>query len=425
MINIITANGSLEFEFLDALKKRSVEDGKEVAERVNKIVEDIKTGGDAALLSYSKSLDNAPKIKRFYPSDFKAAYDSVSEDFKKALCLAAKNITAFHQKQVRQGFSMQNGGKMGQLVRGLERVAIYVPGGTAAYPSTALMCAIPARIAGVKEIIIFSPPSKDGKVNPDILASAHIAGADEIILVGGAHGVAAMAYGTQTIKKADKIVGPGNAYVAEAKRIVYGVCDIDMVAGPSEIMIIADQTASPAFIAADLLSQAEHDERASSILLTTSKEVAKDTAAELKKQLSLLSRKQTAQISLQNYGGIIVCSDREQMITLANRFAPEHLEIITSDADSYLDDIDNAGSIFLGAYTPEALGDYLAGANHVLPTGGTARFFSPLSVDSFVKTIQYIKYDEQAFRLVADDVITLAEREGLDAHAASVKVRLK
>ena len=312
---------------------------------------------------------------------------------------------------------------MGQRVRGLSRVGIYVPGGTAAYPSSVLMNAIPAKIAGVKEIVMVTPPGKDGNPNPDIMAAAAIAGVDRVFLMGGAQAVAALAYGTDTVPKVDKIVGPGNIYVATAKRLLYGTVDIDMVAGPSEILIVADETADPKFLAADLMSQAEHDVLASAILLTPCEKLADETIEELKRQCKCLSRADIIEKSLRDYGAVIVCQDMEEAVEFANELAPEHLEVCTANPVEYIGRLDNAGSVFLGNYSPEPLGDYFAGPNHVLPTSGTARFFSPLSVDSFVKKSSFIYYTKPALTEAKDDIIRIAEAEGLTAHANSIKVR--
>ena len=312
---------------------------------------------------------------------------------------------------------------MGQRIRGLKRVGIYVPGGTAAYPSSVLMNAVPAKIAGVEEIIMCTPPQKDGTPNPNIIAAAKVAGVDRIFLMGGAQAVAALAYGTETVPKVDKIVGPGNIFVATAKKLLYGTVDIDMIAGPSEILIIADKSANPKFLAADLMSQAEHDRLASAILLTDCEELAKETEKELEKQMTALSRKDIIRSSVDNFGAVIVCSDMSQAIEFANELAPEHLEVCCENPMEYVGKLDNAGSVFLGNYSPEPLGDYFAGPNHVLPTSGTARFFSPLSVDSFVKKSSFIYYTEDALRKDAEDVVRFAETEGLTAHANSIKVR--
>ena len=314
---------------------------------------------------------------------------------------------------------------MGQRIRGLKRVGIYVPGGTAAYPSSVLMNAVPAKIAGVQEIIMVTPPGKDGNPNPNIMAAAAVAGVDKVFLVGGAQAVAALAYGTQRIPKVDKIVGPGNIFVATAKKLLYGVVDIDMVAGPSEILIVADSTADAAFLAADLMSQAEHDMRASAILLTTSESLAKNTLREIDRQIKTLVRQEIIQKSFDDYGEIIVCDNLRQALDFANELAPEHLELCVAEPLKYIGMVDNAGSVFLGNWSPEPLGDYYAGPNHVLPTSGTARFFSPLSVDSFVKKSSFIYYTPEELKKAKDDIMLLAETEGLTAHANSIKVRFE
>ena len=314
---------------------------------------------------------------------------------------------------------------MGQRIRGLKRVGLYVPGGTAAYPSSVLMNAIPAKIAGVSELIMVTPPGKDGKPNPDIMAAAAIAGVDRVFLMGGAQAVAALAYGTESVPKVDKIVGPGNIFVATAKKLLYGTVDIDMIAGPSEILVLADESANPKFLAADLMSQAEHDKLASAILITTSDKLAEDTTKEIYRQVEELSRKDIIEYSLDNYGVIIVCDTMERAIELANELAPEHLEVCCENPMEYVGKLDNAGSVFLGNYSPEPLGDYFAGPNHVLPTSGTARFFSPLSVDTFVKKSSFIYYTEDALQNDSDDIIRFANTEGLTAHANSIIVRKK
>ena len=319
----------------------------------------------------------------------------------------------------------ESGVIMGQRIRGLKRVGIYVPGGTAAYPSSVLMNAVPAKIAGVQEIIMVTPPGKDGNPNPNIMAAAAVAGVDKVFLVGGAQAVAALAYGTQRIPKVDKIVGPGNIFVATAKKLLYGVVDIDMVAGPSEILIVADSTADAAFLAADLMSQAEHDMRASAILLTTSESLAKNTLREIDRQIKTLVRQEIIQKSFDDYGEIIVCDNLRQALDFANELAPEHLELCVAEPLKYIGMVDNAGSVFLGNWSPEPLGDYYAGPNHVLPTSGTARFFSPLSVDSFVKKSSFIYYTPEELKKAKDDIMLLAETEGLTAHANSIKVRFE
>ncbi|NCA67403.1 MAG: histidinol dehydrogenase [Clostridia bacterium] len=425
-MKIIYADNKSEYEFLQCLRRRAAETDKIVINKVTEIINRIKDEGDSALLEYSERFDGAKAIKRFTKKDFRKAYNNADEGFRKALEEAAKRITAFHKKQVKKGYVIeQNGCMVGQIVKGLDRVGIYVPGGTAAYPSSVLMNTIPAKLAKVGKIVMVSPPPKNGKVNEDILTAAYIAGVDELLLVGGAQAVAALAYGTKSIERVDKIVGPGNIYVATAKRLVYGVCDIDMVAGPSEIMIAADADANPAYIAADLLSQAEHDTLASSILVTTSSDIAAATLKELERQAALLPRMDIIQASLDNYGGIIVCDSLDKLIELINITAPEHLELLLDRPFECLDRVKNAGSVFLGAYSPEPLGDYFAGTNHVLPTGGTARFYSPLSVDSFIKKIQYVYYTQSELQKAGSEIICIAEKEGLQAHAAAIKARLK
>lgn len=422
---MVYANGKDELALLDALKQRSVETGKEVTEQVSKIIEDVRKNGDRAVLEYTSRFDRfVPETMLVSQEEIDAAVAAADPDFVNALRKAADNIARFHEKQLTHGFVVtdENGVMMGQRVRGLHRVGLYVPGGTAAYPSSVLMNAIPARIAGVKEIIMVTPPAQGG-ANPDILVAASIAGVSKIYLVGGAQAVAALAYGTETIPKVDKIVGPGNIYVATAKRLLYGVVDIDMVAGPSEILIIADETADPVYLAADLLSQAEHDVLASAILLTNSARIADETIKELARQTEEAPRREIIERSLRDYSAVIVCENLDRAVELANELSPEHLEVMTENPAEYLGKLDNAGSIFLGKYSPEPLGDYYAGPNHVLPTSGTARFFSPLSVDSFVKRSSFISYTEKALRLAKDDIIRIAQQEGLYAHANSVRVR--
>ncbi|MBQ5417472.1 MAG: histidinol dehydrogenase, partial [Oscillospiraceae bacterium] len=353
------------------------------------------------------------------------AVKNTDPEFRASLERAAENIRAFHIRQKEQGFidPHDDGVILGQRVRGLARVGLYVPGGTAAYPSSVLMNAIPAKIAGVGEVIMVTPPLKDGRPNTDILTAAAICGVDRVFLAGGAQAVAALAYGTEQIPRVDKIVGPGNIYVATAKKLLYGRVDIDMIAGPSEILIVADSTADPKYLAADLMSQAEHDRMASAILITTDNDIADRTIAELDRQMQTLERKDIIEYSLDNYGAVIVTDNVDYAVELANGLAPEHLEIQVSDPMRYLGRLDNAGSIFMGNYSPEPLGDYFAGPNHVLPTSGTARFFSPLSVSSFTKRSSFIYYTEDALRKAKDDIVRIADREGLTAHANAIKVR--
>lgn len=390
------------------------------------IIENVKTNGDKALFEYTEKFDKAVLSSLLVSEEeIEEAVNSVEPEFLEILSKAAKNIRKFHEKQVRNSFIIndENGIVIGQKVIPVDRAGLYVPGGTAAYPSTVLMDSIPAKIAGVKEVIIVTPPGRDGKINPVILAAAKIAGVDKIFKVGGAQAVAALAYGTQSVPKVDKIVGPGNAFVAEAKKQVFGTVSIDMIAGPSEILIVADGKTNPAHAAADLLSQAEHDKLASAVLVTDSKELAVAVQAELEKQIPQLLRKEIARESIDNNGKIIVADSLMKAIEIANEIAPEHLELLVDNPFDYLDSIRHAGSIFMGRNCPEALGDYFAGPNHTLPTSGTAKFSSPLSVDDFVKKTQYTYYTYDALKKVAKDVAFFAEKEGLTAHAKSAVIR--
>ncbi|MDE7303914.1 MAG: histidinol dehydrogenase [Oscillospiraceae bacterium] len=428
MIRKIIADGKCETEFLKEVEKRNGETDKKVTEIVSEIIENVKTNGDKAVKDYTLQFDG--KLPEYYEVPLEVIQDALTEadeKFTSALLNAMENISAFHSRQKEQGFidPHDNGVILGQRVRGLERVGLYVPGGTAAYPSSVLMNAVPAKIAGVKEIIMITPPLKDGTPNKDILAAAAICGVDRVFLAGGAQAVAALAYGTETIPKVDKIVGPGNIFVATAKKLLYGKVDIDMIAGPSEILVVADETANPKYLAADLMSQAEHDKLASAILITTSDDIADKTIAELERQCSALSRKEIIEKSLSDYGAVIVTDSIDRAIELANGLAPEHLEMQVENPMQYIGQIDNAGSVFLGKYAPEPLGDYFAGPNHVLPTSGTARFFSPLSVNSFTKRSSFIYYTEQALLDARDDIVCIAEREGLTAHANAIKVRFE
>ena len=369
-MKITKANGKSEYALIESLKKRSGETDQKIVDIVTSIIQGVKEGGDDAVREYTARFDGAMPKKTVIEKDELLSYlDLVDDDFKKAIVDAKNNIYDFHQRQMQQSWltTKENGVIMGQRVRGLHRVGIYVPGGTAAYPSSVLMNAVPAKIAGVREIIMVTPPSKDGSPNPNIMAAAAVAGVDKVFLCGGAQAVAALAYGTEKIPKVDKIVGPGNIFVATAKKLLYGVVDIDMVAGPSEILIVADKTARPSFLAADLMSQAEHDVMASSILLTTSEAVAKATAKEIEKQIKFLERQEIIEQSLESYGEIIVCESLAQAIDFANELAPEHLELCVEEPLKYIGMLDNAGSVFLGNWSPEPLGDYFAGPNHVLP----------------------------------------------------------
>lgn len=426
MITTVTADGKKEYEFIALLKQRAQNSDKNVIPTVQEIIDNVRENGDKAVEAYTVKFDGkAPEKTEISAQDIEFLMTQCDPDYIATVKKAAANIADFHKRQVQQSWltTKENGVIMGQRVRGLKRVGLYVPGGTAAYPSSVLMNAIPAKIAGVEELVMVTPPQKDGTPNPNIVAAAKIAGVDRVFLMGGAQAVAALAYGTESVPKVDKIVGPGNIFVATAKKLLYGTVDIDMIAGPSEILIVADKTAEPKYLAADLMSQAEHDKLASAILLTDSRELAKQTVEELSRQMQSLSRREIIEHSLDNYGAIIVCSDMKQAVDFANELAPEHLEVCCENPMEYVGKLDNAGSVFLGNYSPEPLGDYFAGPNHVLPTSGTARFFSPLSVDSFIKKSSFIYYTEDALKADAQDVIRFADTEGLTAHANSIKVR--
>ena len=399
---------------------------KDVSATVSEIIRAVKVGGDNALKEFCKKFDGANlKSLEVDKEEITAAVNSVEPEFLRVLKQAAANIKRFHSKQKRKGFSIikKDGTVIGQKITPIERAGIYVPGGTAAYPSTVLMDAIPAKIAGVKEIIMTTPPDKNGKINPAVLAAAFIAGVDRIFKVGGAQAIAALAFGTESIPAVNKIVGPGNAFVAEAKKQVFGKVAIDMIAGPSEILIVADGKSNPVFIAADLLSQAEHDKMASAVLITNSDALAVQVSAEIERQLELLPRKEIARASIDDNGKIIVADSIEKAIEISNEIAPEHLELCLDEPFKYLDKVVNAGSVFLGRFCPEALGDYFAGPNHTLPTLGTAKFSSPLSVDDFIKKTQFTYYTEEALSKVSDKIALFAEKEGLTAHAKSATVR--
>lgn len=406
-------------------------DQANVEDIVTDILADVKMNGDEALRSYCRKFDGFTEDEfalEVSEAEFDAAFKAVGPRFIQVLERAAANIRDFHGKQVRNSFIVsspdRSGVIMGQKVVPLDKVGLYVPGGTASYPSSVLMNAIPAKIAGVKEIVMVSP-SKGGVINPVILAAAKIAGIDRIFKIGGAQAVAALAFGTESVPAVDKIVGPGNAFVAEAKKQVYGKVAIDMIAGPSEILVVADGTCNPKYVAADMLSQAEHDKMASAVLVTDSMDLAQAVSSELERQLKLLPREEIARTSIDNNGKIIVADDLHAAIEIANEIAPEHLEICVDNPFDYLDEIRHAGSVFLGKNCPEALGDYFAGPNHTLPTSGTAKFSSPLSVDDFMKKYQYSYYTRDALRKVADDVAYFAEAEGLQAHARSITIRFE
>jgi histidinol dehydrogenase len=448
MIKTITADGTAEYEALKNIAGRggsvdgnngnSTAAADDIEQTVKAIISDVRTRGDEAVGEYGLKFDgflpDKPVLTR---EDMKAAYKDVDDAFRTAILHASENILSYHGHQIQKGYENKNkhGCILGQTVRGLDRVGLYVPGGTAAYPSTVLMNAIPAKLAGVKELIMVTPPRRPSGDSPDsksaadndlnILATAYVAGVDKIILTGGAQAIAALAYGTKDIPKVDKITGPGNIYVATAKRLVFGQVDIDMIAGPSEILIIADEEANPSFIAADLLSQAEHDIMAASILLTTSEEIASRTSEEAEKQLSELPRQDIARKSIEQNGLIILCRSEDEMVAIANEAAPEHLELLVRDPLRLVPAIQNAGSVFCGPYSPEPLGDYYSGTNHVLPTSGTARFSSPLGVYDFIKRTSYTYYTEEALKAAKDDIVAIGEAEGLTAHVTSVTKRFR
>lgn len=410
--------------YLEKLVKRASGDNGKIAKTVSGIISDVRKNGDAALKKYTKKFDGV-ELSGFQMSaaEIDAGAAELPAELYTVMERAAENIRAFHEKQKQEGYRMENGGKMmGQRVLPLSRVAVYVPGGTAAYPSSVLMNVIPAKVAGVPDIVMATPP-KDGGISPAICAAAKIAGVSGIITVGGAQAIAALAYGTESIRRADKIVGPGNVFVAEAKRLVYGSVDIDMIAGPSEVLVIADSTAEPSFVAADLMSQAEHDPLAAAILLTDSEKLAQAVDSEIERQIKKLSRAEIIKKSLKNYGGAVIMPDISSAVKLANEIAPEHLELAVEAPEQWLDKVQNAGSVFLGSFTPEPLGDYYAGPNHVLPTMGSARFASALSVTAFYKRSSYLMYDKESLLAAADDIMMFAGAEGLTAHANSINVR--
>lgn len=422
MIKIQYAKNHTDEELLS----RNVPESAAVDEIVKGIIEDVKANGDNALYEYARRFDKA-KLDSLAVSEeeINEAVSATDSYFIETLQNAKANIEEYHKKQLKSGYEIKKDGGIviGQRVLPLEKVGIYVPGGTASYPSTVLMNAIPAKIANVKEIIMVTPPNKDGKIAKEILAAAKIAGVDKIFKIGGAGAVAALAYGTESVPAVDKIVGPGNVFVATAKRMVFGKVAIDMVAGPSEVLVIADDSANPVYVAADLLSQAEHDKLSSSVLITDSADLAEKVSKELEVQISLLSRAEIARTSIDNNGKIIVTANIDEAIRLANEYAPEHLELAVDEPFKLLPSVVNAGSVFLGHYTPEPMGDYFAGPNHTLPTSGTARFASPLGVDDFIKRTSYLYYTEDELKKVSDRVADFAEREGLTAHAKSITVR--
>ena len=424
MIQIVTADGRREREVLQAMRARAAQAGAEINRAAAAILEDVRENGYPAVAAYSRKFDGAEPYV-IAPERLEAACAACPPELLSALERAAANIRDYNEKLLlkSQEWRSPDGGVVGRIVRGLSRVGIYVPGGTAAYPSSVLMNAVPAKVAGVGEIIMVTPPTEN--LNDAVLAAAKIAGVDRVIAVGGAQAVAALTYGAGFIPRVDKLVGPGNAYVAAAKRMAYGQLDIDMVAGPSEVLVIADEKADPRLAAADLLSQAEHDKLASAVLLTTSRALAEAVDREIIRQTGYLTRSEIMEASLRDFGCAIVCDTLEDCAALANEIAPEHLEIMTENPRALLPRIKNAGAVFLGAWSPEPLGDYLAGPDHVLPTSGTARFFSPLSVDSFLKTMSIIQYDRDNLAPIRNDIIRLAEAEHLTAHANSIRVRFE
>ena len=424
MIQIIQADGRAEQARIAAMRARAAEVGADIEEAVSAVMGAVKEKGLSAGEASSLKCDG--KIPYESPrEELEAAYDRCPDELIAAMERAAANIRDYNEKLLVQSmeWTSPDGGTVGRVVRGLTRVGLYVPGGTAAYPSSVLMNAVPAKVAGVEELIMVTPPTEN--LNDAVLAAAKIAGVDRVIAVGGAQAIAALTFGAGFIPKVDKLVGPGNAFVATAKRLAYGKVDIDMVAGPSEVLVIADETANPAYVAADLLSQAEHDRLASAVLLTTSMELARAVDAEIVRQAGYLSRSDIMEASLRDFGCAIVCDSLEQAISLANEIAPEHLEIVTEDPRAVLPEIRNAGAVFLGEWSPEPLGDYLAGPNHVLPTSGTARFFSPLSVDSFLKTMSIVAYSRDTLAPIREQVVAMAEAERLTAHANSIRVRFE
>lgn len=423
MITIVKADGTAEQQQIMAMRQRAAETGAGIEKSAREIMEAVRTHGFPAVRDYSLQFDHAEPYE--IPQEaLKAAAERIDPELLRALEQSAENIWAYQSQLLsrsKEWESPMQGGMVGQIVRGLSRVGVYVPGGRAAYPSSVLMNVVPAKVAGCGEIIMVTPPTEN--LNDAVLAAAWVAKVDRVIAVGGVQAVAALTYGAGFIPKVDKLVGPGNAFVAAAKRMAYGTLDIDMVAGPSEVLVIADETANPVYTAADLLSQAEHDVMASAVLLTTSQTLAEQVAQEIERQTGYLCRSDVIQQSLRDYGAIIVCDSLEDCCQLANEIAPEHLEIMTKDPRALLPQIRNAGAVFLGQNTPEPLGDYMAGPCHVLPTSGTARFFSPLSVESFLKKMSVIDFSREALESVKDGIISMAESEHLTAHANSIKVR--
>lgn len=424
MLNIVLADGKKENAVIEAMRERAASANQAIEAAVKAIMEDVRKEGYPAVERYTLQFDHQAPYE-ISQEKLAQAYERCPKELTAALEHAAANIRAYNEKLLPESgyWTSPDGGMVGRVVRGLTRVGIYVPGGTAAYPSSVLMNAVPAKVAGVKEIVMVTPPTDN--LNDAVLAAARIAGVDRVIAVGGAQAVAALTYGAGFIPKVDKLVGPGNAYVAAAKRMAYGKLDIDMVAGPSEVLVVADESANPKFVAADLLSQAEHDKLASAVLLTTSETLARAADQEMIRQTGYLERSEIMECSVRDFGCAIVCPNMDRALELANEIAPEHLELVTKAPEALLPGIRNAGAVFLGSWSPEPLGDYLAGPNHVLPTSGTARFFSPLSVTNFIKTMSVIEYDRATLEPVKDQIITLARSEKLTAHANSIEVRFE
>lgn len=424
MIQIVTADGVAEQRLIAGLKARAAQVNSDIAQAVSAILQDVRARGYEAVREYSLKFDHA-EPHEITQDQLKAAYQACDPALVAAMEHAARNIRDYNEKLLTKSreWLSPDGGRVGRIVRGLTRVGIYVPGGTAAYPSSVLMNAVPAQVAGVEEIVMVTPPTEN--LNTAVLAAARIAGVHRVIALGGAQAVAALTYGADWIPQVDKLVGPGNAFVAAAKRLAYGTLDIDMVAGPSEVLVIADQSADPKFVAADLLSQAEHDRLASAWLITNSMELAQAVDREMIRQTGCLSRSEIMEESIARFGAAIVCQDLHQCAKIANLVAPEHLEIVTEAPRALLPEIKNAGAVFLGAWSPEPLGDYLAGPDHVLPTSGTARFFSPLSVEAFLKSMSVIQFDRDSLSAIQGEIITFAQAEHLTAHANSIQVRFE
>jgi len=430
MIQFIDLRANKDSDIFNKLASRNHIEYGDIQDRVSDIVNNVKKHGDNAVFEYTALFDKVELTSdnlKVSPDEIEKAYGKVGKELIEVIKKARNNIAKFHEKQLEKSWftTGEDGVILGQLYNPIEVVGIYTPGGTAAYPSSVLMNAVPAKVAGVKRIVMVTPPGGTDGINPAILVAANEAGVDEIYKIGGAQAIAALAFGTESIPKVDKIVGPGNIYVALAKRMVYGYCDIDMIAGPSEIMVVADETANPKYAAADMLSQAEHDALASAILVTTSEKITEEVKRELEIQLNKLPTKEIAEKSLKDFGAIILVDDIDSAVDVVSRIAPEHLELCVSEPFSLISYIKNAGAIFLGNYSSEPLGDYYAGPNHVLPTSGTARFFSPLNVSEFMKKSSIISYSKKALQQVKDDVIKFAEAEGLKAHANAIRVRFE